>query len=176
MSWKEIPGQDGRYEVSDHGQVRSLMFNKSNKARLLKLCSDGRGYVTVQLRYRRRYTVHRLVMLAFVGERPIETPHINHKNGIKTDNRLENLEYVTRSQNQKHAYSTGLGDNHGENHSRHKLTNDKIFEIRRRLASGERNIAIAKDLGVHESNISHIKRGRLWSHLKDCVGGVPSAG
>lgn len=176
MSWVEIPGQDGRYEVSDSGDVRSVRFNKSlTKSALLKqgFC---RGYCTVQLRFRKRFTVHRLVMLAFVGERPEDRPHINHKNGIKTDNRLENLEYVTRSQNQKHAYATGLGDNHGENHSRHKLTNDKIFEIRRRIANGERNGAIAKDLGVHQSNISHIKSGRIWSHLKDCVGGVPSAG
>src|SRR5688500_18178567 len=113
MSWVAIEGQDGLYSVSREGQVRSERYG------ILKT-NDARDYRTVQLANRKRFTVHRLVAAAFIGPRP-QVAQINHKNGIKSDNRAENLEYCTGSQNMKHCFMTGLQSNRGEKHSRHKL-------------------------------------------------------
>jgi hypothetical protein len=156
MSW--IALACGNYSISDAGEVMSHRAGKVLKPNMV------RGYETVQLTDRKRYTVHRLVAQAFIGPRPAGM-HINHKNGIKTDNRAENLEYVTPSQNMKHAHAMGLQSNKGEKHSRHKLKEQDIMEIKRRIGRGEMQKDIARDFGVDPSLVSHVKRGRSWPHL-----------
>lgn len=165
--WLAIPGYEGRYAVSDHGNVMSMDFAGSGLPGILKK-HLARGYFSVafypQPRKVKRYTIHRLVMLAFVGPRP-DGMQINHKNGIKTDNRLENLEYCTASQNMKHAHATGLQSNRGERHSRSKLTNEVVRGIVVRLSNGESPRSIAKDVGVDVTNVYHIRSGRIWSSV-----------
>ena len=104
--WKIIDGYSD-YEVSNEGQVRSLKFGK---IRILKHSTINSGYFQVILcndNEVRMRTVHRLVLTAFVSPCP-DGKEANHINGIKTDNRLENLEWVTRSENGLHAYRIGL--------------------------------------------------------------------
>jgi predicted XRE-type DNA-binding protein len=156
MSWAEI--DDGQYLVYDDGRVASTTTGRYLKPGL------SRGYHSVQLSNRRRVTVHKLVAEAFIGPRP-DGCQVNHKNGIKTDNRVENLEYVTRSENMKHAHRLGLKSNKGEKHSRHKLTGAEIEQIRALLASEVAQKAIAEMFSVDPSHVSHIKRGKVWSHL-----------
>lgn len=91
--------RDDRYEVSNHGRVYSH-YSK----RLIKPWPDTQGYLQVYLGRRRPIAVHRLVMEAFVGK---DERHVNHKNSIKTDNRIENLEYVTPTENLRHASRKG---------------------------------------------------------------------
>lgn len=120
--WKPIPGFEGRYEVSDLGRVRHLprrvrfVSKKGNEAwrtTAMLVCAPNvtrEGYVIAHLQVlgqRVAPTVHALVLAAFVGPRPKDLD-VNHINGVKTDNRLANLEYVTRTENHKHAVRTGL--------------------------------------------------------------------
>lgn len=110
--WKQIPGYEGLYEVSNFGRVKRTPHVKTGrnwkcpagfsftvKGKMLKPRKRSSGYLQVNL-YRngrmRTHTVHRLVMLAFVGPSDLT---VNHENGDKTDNRLENLEYMTAAEN-----------------------------------------------------------------------------
>ena len=167
--WLPIPGYVGLYAVSDRGQVMSMNYARTGLPQVMRQ-AQRRGYRAVQLQTGsegKTLSVHSLVMLAFAGPRP-KGMQVNHVNGIKHDNRLANLEYVTASENRKHSYRIGLASNAGENHSGHKLTDEIVRDIIVRLHNGESQASIARDVGVDPSNISHIKRGRLWTHV--CAG------
>lgn len=118
--WKEIEGYEG-HMVSNLGRVKSIdhyikchdVNTRKASKRLLRgrirtLDINRYGYCMVRMKSKGKYhAVHRLVCMAFIPN-PNNCKEINHKNGIKTDNRLENLEWCTASQNQKHAFSIGL--------------------------------------------------------------------
>ena len=97
MMWKKFLCDGGVYEVSDTGEVRSL---RRSEPKTLKQRLFAKGYSAVTIGAKPRL-VHRLVMLCFRGHSEL---HVNHKNGIKTDNRLENLEWVTPAENNLHAF------------------------------------------------------------------------
>jgi hypothetical protein len=121
--WKSISGFEGMYEISNLGRVKSLMRFSRKVAHgnvfmtteiVMKNHLLNSGYLKVGLKrpgikLAKQCTIHRLVAGAFLSN-PESKSQVNHKNGIKTDNRLENLEWVTRSENQLHAISTGLVD------------------------------------------------------------------
>lgn len=120
--WADIEGFEGYYQVSNLGNVRSLdrtIVQSNNKirhfkGRILKQKIDKDGYATVMLRkrtegVRKSVTVHRLVAEAFIPNLD-NKPTINHRNGIKTDNSAQNLEWSTHRENTTHAIRTGLID------------------------------------------------------------------
>lgn len=101
--WKDIPEYEGLYQVSNEGRIR-----RNGQTR--KLHKDYRGYLTVSLSKHSKmkyYKVHRLVALAFIPN-PEGKRTVNHKDGNKENNRLENLEWATHSENIIHANKMGL--------------------------------------------------------------------
>jgi len=160
--WRVIPGYPN-YEVSTLGNVRRITGGQGAVAgRLLKGKMSSLGYQLVHL-HKKNKPVHRLVMLAFVGPSDLS---VNHKNGIKTDNRLVNLEYCTHSQNQKHAYETGLrthafGNQTGIRNRQAKLTPTQVLAIREETGSCR---TLANRFGVSPQHISRIKNGLRRAH------------
>ena len=111
--WKDIEGYEGKYQVSNCGNVRSLMYHNTKgikRISLLKPATDACGYFRCALSKNnilKTYKVHRLVAQAFIPN-PNNYPQINHIDGNKKNNNAGNLEWCTNSMNQVHAYSHNL--------------------------------------------------------------------
>lgn len=156
--WLPIPGFR-LHEVSNLGRVRN-----HKTGHVLAGQPNWAGYHLLQLGHLgARPTVHSLVMLAFVGPRP-EDYDINHKDGNKANNRLENLEYVTKSQNKRHSVNV-LGKGRGESHGNAKITEDDVREIRRLAAAGLKHGEIAERFLLTRANVSYIVRRSAWAHV-----------
>ncbi|ARB11649.1 HNH endonuclease [Pectobacterium phage vB_PatM_CB7] len=130
----------------------------SSLGKLLKpSVSKSTGYIMYS-----KGSAHRLIWETFKGPIP-EGMVINHKNGIKTDIRLDNLEVTTPSENTLHAYQNGLAKGKsGEENSQAKLTNQDFDEICEKLMSGYSNYDISVEYGIHERYVSLIRHKRRW--------------
>jgi len=162
--WKDIPGYQNKYQASNEGRVRSLLYKnrfgtyKRKKQFIMKPHIHPRGYLKIDLE-QRTFFVHRLVGMAFLGKSSLV---INHKNGKQTDNRIENLEWVTQKQNAQHALKNGWY-RRGERHGNSKLTEKQAFKIKYK-ESGKYD-DIGKKYNVVKSTICAIKNGKLWGHI-----------
>lgn len=126
-----------------------------------KICSGG--YIQAhRKRHPPQLMVHRLVWESVHGPIPVDM-QINHINGIKTDNRISNLELVTGSENTAHAYRFGLTDAIGEHNGRSKLTSAMVREIR--LDAHSTAALLARRYGVSAGTINAVRSGRTWSHV-----------
>lgn len=146
--WRDVVGANGipkgEYRVSSLGRVMSL---KGGKVKILNLTYDGKGYAYVGIHKdgaQKKIHVHVLVATAFIPN--LENKReVNHKNGNKSDNRVENLEWATSSENRQHALKTGLMKRH------YNLTDDQVREIRRDCILNDRTrgfTAFAKKFNV----------------------------
>jgi len=169
--WRVIKHFTG-YMVSNRGRVKSMeriimrRDSKPNpiKTRVLSLIHHSRGYLVVHLHKNgehKRKLVHRLVGEAFITN-PKNKPEINHKNGIKDDNRVENLEWVTRLENAHHALISGF-ITQGENHPNSLLTNKQIGGVRKLLKQGQfRQREIGELFSVSVQVINYINTGKTY--------------
>lgn len=157
MSWRPVVSFEGFYEVSAGGRVRRIRPARGTRVgKVLAIRHDKCGYVQVRLTgaegrsfYR---TVHSLVARAFIGAPP-EGFEVNHKNEIRDDNRVGNLEWV------RHAENTPRGSRHGNA----KLTMPEVLNIR---ASTGSCALLARRFGVSASLISQLRRGIGWRELQ----------
>lgn len=150
--WKKI--FNGNYEVSNFGNVKS---NKYINPRLLKP-DKSTGYYRVFIN-KKWFLVHRLVAVNFI-ENINNKPQVNHINAIKTDNRVENLEWCTASENQIHAFKKGITKKaKGEKHYFSKLKKSDILMIRN---SNLKQKELSKIYKVSQSSISNIKKEKSW--------------
>ena len=166
--WKPIEGYEGLYEISNYGQVNNIKRNK-----LLKPYSSTHLiYPRVNLSKNKKAKLHyhhRLLAKAFIPN-PEDLPEINHKDGDKTNNSLENLEWVSHVQNVRHAFEEGLNlaatKLQGENSSMSKLTDGEVVRIRSLYKPYFYSMnKLAKEFGVSVQNIYMIVSGKTWKHL-----------
>ena len=126
--WKAIEGTKGFIEVSNKGRVRSWLRGYAN---ILKTQPDKKGYHRIRITIEREkmsYKVHREVAKAFLPN-PNQLPQVNHKDGNKDNNAVENLEWVTNTENARHAMEHGLWDN--------------VFEASRRSNEAKKRAVLA---------------------------------
>ena len=156
--WSSVPGFD-RYFVSNQGRVAS---KKGDSYVPLKLHQTSGGYHKVRLSRsgkRHEFKVHRLICLVFLG--PANGLQVNHLNAKKTDNRLENLEYVTDKQNKAHARSMGIyAGTFGEANGNSKLSDSDVARILAARSSGRTQQDVGVEFGVNRSCIGKLWRGQ----------------
>ena len=163
--WREI-AEFNMYQVSNIGRVKRI-----SKEHCLKPEKDKDGYLKVRLHYRERnkkFFVHRLMAITFIPN-PENKPQVNHINGIKNDNRLENLEWVTPSEQIQHAYDTGLQSAKGEKNGQSKLTQEEVYEIYVMENAGYTHQAIADKYCVSRPHITGILNGTYWNDSPDSI-------
>lgn len=164
--WKDVKGFEGLYQVSNSGSVKRLAGKYCLNERLIGFNIDRYGYVKRVLCKNNKlsnFTEHRLVAIAFI-DNPENKATINHINGIKTDNRVENLEWNTNKENKEHAVRTGLQDNKGIKHNMCKLTEEQVLEIRK-IGFSQTRMSLSKIYGVSRRHILRLIRNEGWEHI-----------
>lgn len=166
--WRKVVGFERFYSVSSLGRVRSdIQRNHRPHGRILSQSLKKTGYLQICLSMNGKhfyYNVHTLVTEAFIGPRPADF-QVNHLNGIKTDNRRENLEYVTRSENSQHALKLGLRKR-GEAHVNAKLKESDVREILRLHSDGNNTLKEIGDMfDIQPTQVFKIVTGETWAHV-----------
>jgi len=161
--WKIIKDYSN-YAVSNKGRIKKVIktTNRSKVGCILKGSFDSRGYIRVRLYENgngkwKQYRIHRLVAHAFLGECPVNK-EVNHIDGNKLNNYIDNLEYVTQSENMKHAMKNGLMYS--------KLTESQILKIRKLYQTKKYSqVKLGKMFSVVQQHISEIVNKKVWRHI-----------
>lgn len=168
--WRDVVGYEGLYQVSDLGRLkRKERFIKSTnryiKEIILKTHINKKEYSQIVLHFgskRTHFRVHRIVAIAFL-KNDFNMPEVNHKNCIKTDNTLKNIEWCSSTYNKIHAYENGLiKGKKGEDSINSKLTEKQVLEIRENKMK-QKDIALL--YGINRSTVSGIKLKNRWKHI-----------
>ena len=171
--WKDVPGYEGLYQVSDLGRVRSVTHKTTDilgrtrtyKSKIMS-GSSVNGYRHLVLHKGQKDTgflVHRLVMLAFVGECP-EGQQVAHGDRDKTNNKLENLRYATQKENEEDKLAHGTRAK-GEASSSALLTSSEVLDVRYLWSYNFSGQKIADYFGVSCGCIYNIVYGNTWKHI-----------
>lgn len=171
--WVKVKGYS-LYEISDMGRLKTYNWKNQGIERIMRPALDGSGYLRTMLKSDsgRVHTVkiHRLVLISFIGD-PLPGQECNHKNGIRTDNRLINLEWISHAENIKHSFIIGRSNNQGENNPAATITENEVREIRLNYQYGKKRKCgitkqqIADQYGVSFHVIKRIVSGKTWKHL-----------
>lgn len=165
--WRDVEGYEGRYQVSNLGRVKALP-HKGKKSGIKKATKSDRGYLAIGLSRKddsKTFRVHRLVASAFIPN-PDCLIEVNHKDGIKANNHVSNLEWSTRGENMRHAYRMGLLKIRCGEQIVHKakLTLEQVKYI---VAMQGKITAckLAASLGISDCAIHDIYKGRSWKRV-----------
>lgn len=155
--WRDIAASP-KFQISDHGRVRNKRTKRIRNGKYRD------GYVRVVLN-NKCFSVHRLVAQAFLPadeSRPI----VNHKDSVRDNNHVSNLEWVTHSENSWHASRSGrLNPPLGSRNGRSVLTESDVDQIRQRFAGGESKSSLARSFNCSWATIYFVVRGDTWKHL-----------
>ena len=177
--WKDIPGMEGIYQVSNLGRIKALKREiLKNDGRILPIkehfvkgSKDTKGYLQLDANIcgkRILKFIHRLVAEAFL-DNPKHLEQVNHKDGNKLNNCVGNLEWVTCEENIHHAWENGLNKAlQGEKHGNHKLTAEQVIYIKTHYKKLDKKFgarALAKKFNVTPSPILLIVKGKAWKHI-----------
>lgn len=180
--WKAIPGYEGYYEASDQGRIRSLdryitldgrwgRYTRFKPGKIMTFTFDGRGaYLMVMLSKDSKnikHLVHRLIASTFI-ENPLNLPEVNHRDEIKTNNCVSNLEWCDHKYNNNYGK---LKDCHkGERNSQSKFSEEIVREIRRSYIKGDQEygtMGLSKKYNISPPHVSAIIHRKRWGWL-DC--------
>jgi hypothetical protein len=173
VEWRPVVGAETHVEVSSDGRVRSIdrvVVDTLGRVRFrpgvaLKQVRLQTGYPAINIG-RRMVRIHTLVAAAFLGPRPSEAPYVLHGNGIKADNRVQNLRYGTAKENMADSIRHGV-IKHGEARHGTKLTRraaETVLALERKASTTRLSHAFK----VSATTIRHIQRGRCWTDAKAC--------
>ena len=164
--WK-VCAQDTRYAVSDLGRVKRITpAPGTTVGKILKPYTHLKtGYDYIAFSRHGSFSVHRLVCTAFHGEPPTAKHEPNHIDTCRTNNRADNLEWLTRKENL--AYAVKLGHhNQGERNGGVKITVDTVHAILKGLADGRTGRSLAHEFHLSTAQISRIRTGKRWANYK----------
>lgn len=172
--WKEIPGYECLYEVSNMGRVKALSrviirsdgVKQTYKESFKKPTLGKRGYYFVTLSKKgvsKKHNIHRLVAINFIPN-PKNKSQVNHIDGDKLNNNICNLEWVTNKENSNHALYSGLLDNKGSKNGMSKLSEEDVIFIKS-LKNNKKHREIAKQFNVSQSTVTMILNGKRWKHI-----------
>jgi hypothetical protein len=176
--WKDIPGYEGYYQASTYGNIRSVerkikrkdgtSQTKKSITKSKRIRKDYHATTLHKESERITYGVHRLIAMTFLPN-PFNLPQVNHQDGNKLNNHLDNLEWSTGSDNIKHAIETGLRPNNlyqGEKNGMSVLTEEIVRKIIMMLPDRSMRVSdIASKFGVRHTAVSRINTGKRWSHV-----------
>lgn len=180
--WVDYHEMPNRYEVSSFGRVRSKSkrihgrnvngdFSYMSKPKIIKVLLTKENYIQARLRGddRKDYTrkVHRMVLISFKGlSEVVDRNQVNHKNSVRFDNRLNNLEWLTQKENINHGFSEGGRCLKGENHPSRILNEDIVRDILKRSLNGQKAKQICDELGYKYHTIQKVIVRKNWSHVE----------
>lgn len=158
--WKDIPEYEGYYQASNLGRIRR--YGVKN---IIKPILTRDGYHRISLSKKgviKNKFVHRLVAETFINNTE-DKPFINHKDGNKQNNEVDNLEWVTSNENTLHSYRLGLQSKQGEKNNQSILKDFQVREIKSRVLSARE---LATKFGVSIACVNAILTGVNWKHIK----------
>lgn len=176
--WKDVKDYEGSYQVSNLGRIKSLDrmvmystgFPRLHKGKYVAKTPDKDGYFKVclcnPLLNEKHFFVHRLVATAFIPN-PSNKPVTNHLNGVKTDNRVENLEWATISENTQHSFDNKLQvAPKGSESKCSKLLDCQVLKIRYLYETGNYTRKLLGEMfNISSSNILVIVNKKSWKHI-----------
>ena len=170
MSYQNIPGYEGKYAATTKGEIISLKRWRVPQNRRLKPWKDKKGYLCVGLQspenQQRTWKIHRLIAMTFIEDFDTSL-QVNHKDGIKINNHLTNLEMVSPLENILHAVKHGLIKNHGEDGESAKISNYQAEEIRKIYRTGYvSQRQLAEEYEVDQSTIWAIVNYRTFKNVQ----------